>query len=212
MWPRSSSTTAVACILLILLVLMHLVLCSGRLLAGSSRARRRSRQWHVQAEIGWVCWLRCISRCVPSLVGLNWVEEGVAALVVVSGSGLRFPAFAGLDAPRDMFTTFAGGKWPRSSSIMAVARVFLVLLVFMHICCVPDDCRQALFRLATWNRSWHRATYHGGKHAFPLGVQLLDKVVHFRCYATTGAWGLTEQKTAGVPSCSSQTVVICPLL
>ena len=28
-----------------------------------------------------------------------WVEEGVAALVVVSGSSLRFPGFAGLDAP-----------------------------------------------------------------------------------------------------------------
>ena len=27
-----------------------------RLLAGSGRERRRSRQWHVQAETGWVCW------------------------------------------------------------------------------------------------------------------------------------------------------------
>ena len=41
----------------------------------------------------------------------SWHEE-VAALVVVLGSGLRFPGFAGLDAPRDMFTTFAGRKWP----------------------------------------------------------------------------------------------------
>ena len=82
----------------------------------------------------------CSLACRPC-----WVEEGVAALVVVSGSGTHFPGFAGLDAPRDMFTMIAG--------------------------------RPSWFRLATWNRSWHRATYHGGKHAFPLGVQLLDKVV-----------------------------------
>ena len=58
--------------------------------------------------------------------------------------------------------------------------------------------RPSWFRLATWSRSWHRATDHGGKHAFPLRVRLEDKVVGFRCYATTGAWDLSEQKTKGV--------------
>ena len=59
--------------------------------------------------------------------------------------------------------------------------------------------RPCWFRFATWSRSWHRATDHGGKHTFPPGVQLLDKVVDFRCYATTGALGLSEQKTVEVP-------------
>ena len=33
-WPRSSSTTPVACFLLVLLVFLHLALCSRRLPAG----------------------------------------------------------------------------------------------------------------------------------------------------------------------------------
>ena len=37
--------------------------------------------------------------------------------------------------------------------------------------------RPSSFRLVTWSRSWHRATDHGGKRAFPPWVQLLDKVL-----------------------------------
>ena len=79
----------------------------------------------------------CSLACRPSVV-----EEKVAALVVVSGSGLCFPGFAGLDASGAKFPTFAGRKLPCSSSIMAVVCVILVLRVFMHLGCVPDDCRQ----------------------------------------------------------------------
>ena len=46
---------------------------------------------------------RCISSCVPLLVGLFWVEEGEAAFVVVFGSGMFHTGFAGIDAPRAVF-------------------------------------------------------------------------------------------------------------
>ena len=45
------------------------------------------------------------------------------------GSGLRFPGFAGSDAPRAVFPTITGRSLPRSSLTMAVACLFLVLLV-----------------------------------------------------------------------------------
>ena len=60
-------------------------------------------------------------------------QEEVAALVVDDGSGMRFPGFAGSDAPRAVFPSIVGRKWLRSSLTMAVARLFLVLLVFLHL-------------------------------------------------------------------------------
>ena len=45
----------------------------------------------------------CSLACRPFLV-----EEEVAALVVVSDSGMRFPGFAGLDVPRAMFPMIGG--------------------------------------------------------------------------------------------------------
>ena len=42
LWPRSSSISAVVCVFLVLLVLVHLALYSRRLPAGSGGARRQS--------------------------------------------------------------------------------------------------------------------------------------------------------------------------
>ena len=49
---------------------------------------------------------------------------------------MRFPGFAGSDAPRAVFPTI-GGSAPRSSLTVAVACIFLVLLVMTHCAVFP---------------------------------------------------------------------------
>ena len=107
--PRSSSTTAVACLLLV-----FLFWCTSRCVPtsatwsvwclwavmpfGSGHARRRPRYWHVHA---WYCWLdalRAVFRGLASWsvwTGMSFMPRAVAVLVVVYGSGMSIAGFAG---------------------------------------------------------------------------------------------------------------------
>ena len=53
LWPRSSSTAAVVCAVLVLLVVMHMAGKDQKDSFLRVRFRRRLRQWHVH---GWFCW------------------------------------------------------------------------------------------------------------------------------------------------------------
>ena len=107
-----------------------------------------------------------------------WVDEGVAALVVVSGSGLRFPGFAGLTS------RYVHDVCRQEVAVLVVdygsGMLFLVLLVFVHLYCVPDDCRQALLVqtcdveqiVASSHRSWRKTCVSSGGPALGQGRSL----------------------------------------
>ena len=123
-------------------------------------------------------------------------QEEVAALVVDDGSGMRFPGFAGSDAPHAVFPSIVGRKWPRSSSTMAVACILLVLLVFLHLALCSrrwppgqhghgEKCAQSMLQLSSF-------TGNSGHYFYaPL---VLCRVLHSRYVPPGDFWGALDDE------------------
>ena len=65
--------------------------------------------------------------------------------------------------------------------------------------------RPSWFRLATWSRLWHRATDHGGKHAFPPGSSLRTRSLPFFVMQRQVPGVCLSRKVWKFHSCSSRT-------
>ena len=115
-------------------------------------------------------------RAIPTFAGRKWARTRRHLW-----QWHYYAGFSGFDAPRAVFPTFAGREVAElvvnSDSDLhsaGFAGISAPRAAFLMIAGRPS-----WFRLATWSRLWHRATDHGGKHAFLPGVQLWTRSLTF---------------------------------